>query len=199
MGSEEKDTSIITMLRILHLIVCLLVFSFLGFFLNGLFTSNGGGGGDGAGQHALGVLFFFASFLISELFGLIVIHVVDDKPKDKMWSLLASSFVGCFFAFSVYIALDNIRFKISKDILYYLFYFLSTCFVFALICLETSIESKKITITSTLLMLFPSVCFLLSDEISLSVCFLVSALICGVISWFIERKIEEKKVEFGIK
>lgn len=80
MNSENKDTSSIIFVRILHVVVCIIVFFWGGCFLSFAPHHNSGDGALGA----LGFLLILAVQFVVVLFGLITINVVVHKRSGKL-------------------------------------------------------------------------------------------------------------------
>lgn len=80
MNSENKDTSSIIIVRILHVVACIIVFFWGGCFLSFASHHNSGDGALGA----LGLLLILAVQLVVVLFGLITINVVVHKRSGKL-------------------------------------------------------------------------------------------------------------------
>lgn len=77
MNSENKDTSSIIIVRILHVVACIIVFFWGGCFLSFASHHNSGDG-------ALGLLLILAVQFVVVLFGLITINVVVHKRSGKL-------------------------------------------------------------------------------------------------------------------
>ncbi|MEE1176081.1 MAG: hypothetical protein U0K71_03660 [Paludibacteraceae bacterium] len=80
MNSENKDTSSIILVRILHVVACIIVFFLGGCFLSFASHHNSGDGALGA----LGLLLMLAVQFVVVLFGLITINVVVHKRSGKL-------------------------------------------------------------------------------------------------------------------
>ncbi len=80
MNSENKDTSSIIIVRILHVVACIIVFFWGGCFLSFASHHNSGDGALGA----LGLLLILAVQFVVVLFGLITINVVVHKRSGKL-------------------------------------------------------------------------------------------------------------------
>lgn len=80
MNSENKDTSSIIFVRILHVVVCIIVFFWGGCFLSFAPHHNSGDGALGA----LGFLLILAVQFVVVLFGLITINVVVHKKSGRL-------------------------------------------------------------------------------------------------------------------
>ena len=80
MNSENKDTSSIIIVRILHVVSCIIVFCWGGCFLSFASHHNSGDGALGA----LGLLLILAVQFVVVLFGLITINVVVHKRSGKL-------------------------------------------------------------------------------------------------------------------
>jgi hypothetical protein len=80
MNSENKDTSSIIIVRILHVVACIIVFFWGGCFLSFASHHNSGDGALGA----LGLLLMLAVQFVVVLFGLITINVVVHKRSGKL-------------------------------------------------------------------------------------------------------------------
>lgn len=80
MNSENKDTSSIIIVRILHVVACIIVFFWGGCFLSFASHHNSGDGALGA----LGLLLIMAVQFVVVLFGLITINVVVHKRSGKL-------------------------------------------------------------------------------------------------------------------
>ena len=80
MNSENKDTSSIIFVRILHVVACIIVFFWGGCFLSFASHHNSGDGALGA----LGLLLMLAVQFVVVLFGLITINVVVHKRSGKL-------------------------------------------------------------------------------------------------------------------
>ena len=80
MNSENKDTSSIILVRILHVVACIIVFFWGGCFLSFASHHNSGDGALGA----LGLLLMLAVQFVVVLFGLITINVVVHKRSGKL-------------------------------------------------------------------------------------------------------------------
>ena len=80
MNSENKDTSSIIIVRILHVVACIIVFFWGGCFLSFASHHNSGDGALGA----LVLLLILAVQFVVVLFGLITINVVVHKRSGKL-------------------------------------------------------------------------------------------------------------------
>lgn len=80
MNSENKDTSSIIIVRILHVVACIIVFFWGGCFLSFASHHNSGDGALGA----LGLLLMLAVQFVVVLFGLITINVVVHKKSGRL-------------------------------------------------------------------------------------------------------------------
>lgn len=80
MNSENKDTSSIIIVRILHVVACIIVFFWGGCFLSFASHHNSGDGALGA----LGLLLILAVQFVVVLFGLITINVVVHKKSGRL-------------------------------------------------------------------------------------------------------------------
>ncbi len=80
MNSENKDTSSIIIVRILHVVACIIVFFWGGCFLSFASHHNSGDGALGA----LGLLLMLAVQFVVVLFDLITINVVVHKKSGRL-------------------------------------------------------------------------------------------------------------------
>ena len=80
MNSENKDTSSIIIVRILHVVACIIVFFWGGCFLSFASHHNSGDGALGA----LGLLLMLAVQFVVVLFGLITINIVVHKKSGRL-------------------------------------------------------------------------------------------------------------------
>ena len=80
MNSENKDTSSIIIVRILHVVACIIVFFLGGCFLSFASHHNSGDGALGA----LELLLMLAVQFVVVLFGLITINVVVHKKSGRL-------------------------------------------------------------------------------------------------------------------
>ncbi|MBP5524082.1 MAG: hypothetical protein J6Y11_00580 [Paludibacteraceae bacterium] len=84
MNSENKDTSSIILVRILHVVACIIVFFFGVCFIDKYLTPYHGEGEDDAGIRAMCILIWMAIQFVIVLFGLITINVVVHKKSGRL-------------------------------------------------------------------------------------------------------------------